>query len=226
MLRIETHTITDFQQNARLLIDRSTNESVLIDPGGEADRLLDAVRESGSNLQALVLTHSHIDHCGGVAAFLRGYEGELPLLGHEVEANMRQSVETRQAALFTMGPHDYENCPEPTEYIDDGYVLKVGQNQATALFTPGHAPGHLAFFFEDIEFDLDGRSGNGPLLLAGDALFRGSIGRTDLEGGNHAQLIESIKTRLLTLPEDTIVLCGHGPETSIGFEKRSNPYLG
>ena len=98
MLRIETHTITDFQQNARLLIDRSTNESVLIDPGGEADRLLDAVRESGSNLQALVLTHSHIDHCGGVAAFLRGYEGELPLVATN-EAMLNHDFAEQQEML-------------------------------------------------------------------------------------------------------------------------------
>lgn len=225
MLRIQTHTITDFQQNARLLIDESSNESVLIDPGGEAERLLDAVRESGSTLKAIVLTHSHIDHCGGVAPFLRGYDAELPLLGHEIEADMRQSIETRQAAMFTMGPHEYENCPEPTEYIDDGYVLSIGDATATALFTPGHSPGHLAFYFEDIGFNLDGRSGSGPVLIAGDALFSGSIGRTDLEGGNHEQLIESIKTRLLTLPDETIVLPGHMQETTIGRERQTNPFL-
>ena len=127
--------------------------------------------------------------------------------------------------MFNMSTADYENCPEPTEYIDDGYVLKIGECEATALFTPGHAPGHLAFFFENIDWNLDGREGSGPLLIAGDALFNGSIGRTDLPRGNHAQLIESIKTRLMTLPDETVVLCGHGPETMIGNERKTNPFL-
>lgn len=224
MLRIETHVVTDFQQNCRLLVDDSTNQSVLIDPGGESERLLSVVAESGSELQALVLTHSHIDHCAGVAGFLRGFEASVPLLGHEVESHMRAGI-SKQAMMFGMSPEEYEDCPEPTEYIDDGYVLKVGDCEAVALFTPGHAPGHLAFYFEYIDWNLDGRDGSGPLLIAGDALFNGSIGRTDLPGGNHAQLIESIKTRLMTLPDETIVLCGHGPETMIGHERETNPFL-
>jgi glyoxylase-like metal-dependent hydrolase (beta-lactamase superfamily II) len=224
MLKIQTATITDFQQNCRLLVDDATNKSVLVDPGGESDYLLSLVAESGTELQSLVLTHSHIDHCGGVAGFLREFDGELPLLGHETEADMRAGI-AQQAMMFNMSTADYENCPEPTEYIDDGYVLKIGECEATALFTPGHAPGHLAFFFENIDWNLDGREGSGPLLIAGDALFNGSIGRTDLPRGNHAQLIESIKTRLMTLPDETVVLCGHGPETMIGNERKTNPYL-
>jgi glyoxylase-like metal-dependent hydrolase (beta-lactamase superfamily II) len=147
MLKIQTATITDFQQNCRLLVDDATNKSVLVDPGGESDYLLSLVAESGTELQSLVLTHSHIDHCGGVAGFLREFDGELPLLGHETEADMRAGI-AQQAMMFNMSTADYENCPEPTEYIDDGYVLKIGECEATALFTPGHAPGHLAFFFE------------------------------------------------------------------------------
>ncbi|MFK7819435.1 MAG: MBL fold metallo-hydrolase [Planctomycetaceae bacterium] len=225
MLKIQTFTITDFQQNCRLLIDDTTNQSVLLDAGGESQYLLDAVKESGTELQSLVLTHSHIDHCGGVAGFLRGFDGELPLFGHQIESDMRAGVGSRQAVLFGLGGGGYEDCPEPTQYLEDGDELQVGSFTATALFTPGHSPGHLAFYFENVDWNLDGREGSGPLLIAGDAIFNGSIGRTDLPGGNHAQLIESIKTKLLTLPDETLVLCGHGPETQIGHERATNPFL-
>lgn len=223
MLQIQTIPVTGFQQNCRLLIDDASNESVLIDPGGEADYLHGLVAESGSTLQSIVLTHSHLDHCGGVAGLLNLNSG-LAMLGHEIEAKMRASI-SQHAAVFGMSPDDFPNCPEPTEYIDDGYVMRVGSYEAVALFTPGHSPGHLSFFFETADYSIDGSKGTGPVLIAGDALFNGSIGRTDLPGGNGPQLIESIKTRLLPLPDETIVLCGHGPETTIGNERASNPFL-
>ncbi len=225
MLRIQTYVVTPaFQQNCRLLVDSETNQSVLIDPGGDAEMLFAAVQESGSELVAIALTHSHIDHCSGVAAFLRLHGEEIPLLGHEAEEVMRAGI-SQQALMFGLDPAEYEDCPEPTQYLSDGDVLHVGNLQSTALFTPGHSPGHLSFYFENLDWNLDGQEGSGPLVVAGDALFNGSIGRTDLPGGNHAQLIESIKTKLLTLPDETLVLCGHGPETTIGREARSNPFL-
>lgn len=224
MLKIQTLVVTDFQQNCRILIDDTTNESVLVDPGGDAEYIHGAVVESGSTLKAIVLTHSHIDHCAGVSKFLELHKGDLPLLGHEVESTMRSTID-KQAMMFRMDPNEYQNCPEPTQYIDDGYVLNVGKYQAIALFTPGHSPGHLSFYFENVDWQNDSNSGSGPLLIAGDALFHESIGRTDLPGGNGPQLIESIKTRLMTLPDDTTVLCGHGQGTTIGHERTANPFL-
>lgn len=230
MLQIQTCIVTPtFQQNCRLLSDTETNRSVLIDPGGDVENLVSVVKESGTELTAIALTHSHLDHCAGVAAFLRSHGEELPLLGHEIEAPLRAGVTMiaqQYADQFGIDPSEYENCPEPTHYLDDGDTLQVGGLEATALFTPGHSPGHLAFYFENVDWNLDGQTGSGPMVVAGDALFNGSIGRTDLPGGNHAQLIESIKTKLLTLPPETLVLCGHGPETTIGHEARTNPYLG
>lgn len=204
-------------------MDSETGKSVLVDPGGDVDSLIAFVEGSESELIAIVLTHSHIDHCAAVAGFLREY-GEVPLFGHEVEAEMRSGI-SKQAAMFTLDPNEYENCPEPTTYLEDGDTLEVGAYSATSMFTPGHSPGHLAFFFEETDWNIDGQEGTSPVLIAGDALFNGSIGRTDLPGGDHAQLINSIKTKLLPLPEDTIVLPGHGPETTIGKEARSNPFL-
>lgn len=223
MLRVSTCVVTPFQQNCRLLTDTSTDTSVLIDPGGEAPRLKRLIQDSDSALQAIALTHSHIDHCAGVAGLLREFE-DVPLIGSEIESDMRAGI-GNQALMFGLSPREYEACPEPTELLTDNGTMSVGTCESTCLFTPGHSPGHFAFFFSDVEFDIDGRSGSGPVVIAGDALFSGSIGRTDLPGGNHAQLIESIKTRLLTLPDQTVVLCGHGPETTIAQERQSNPFL-
>ncbi len=224
MLMIETCVVTPFQQNCRLVVDSETSDSILIDPGGEASRLHAAVAASGSRLSAIVLTHSHIDHCAGVAAVQRLVPAPVPLYGHEIEAPMRATI-SEQALMFGLDPGEYENCPEPTSYLDDGDSLQIGPHVATALFTPGHAPGHLAFFLPDVRCSIDGREWSGPLVFAGDALFAGSIGRTDLPGGNHRQLLESIRRKLLTLPDETVVLCGHGPATTIGGERETNPFL-
>ena len=223
MLKIHTCEVTPFQQNCRLLIDTESNASVLVDPGGDIDDVWIVVTESGANLQAIALTHSHIDHCAGVKACLEK-QSDLVLYGHEIEANMRAGI-AEQAMMFGLSASDYQNCPEPTTYLAHGDHLPVGTLEAVALFTPGHSPGHLSFYFENVAYEMEEGAGSGPLLIAGDALFNGSIGRTDLPGGNHSQLLESIKTQLLTLPDETVVLCGHGPNTTIGAERQSNPFL-
>lgn len=223
MLHITTCVVTPFQQNCRLLVDEETESAVLIDPGGDAERLAAVVLDSGAELRSLVLTHSHIDHCAGVAALNR-IHGEVPLVGSSIEKSLREGI-GNQALLFGLSPAEYENCPEPDIDLTDGDVVTIGNTAATALFTPGHSPGHFAFYFESGEWIVDGRRGDGPLLIAGDTLFSGSIGRTDLPGGNHAQLIDSITSRLLTLPDQTLVLCGHGPSTTIVDERNSNPFL-
>lgn len=127
---------------------------------------------------------------------------------------MRSSI-SGQAMMFGLSAKDYQDCPEPDQYLQDGDELLVGNFKIKALFTPGHSPGHLSFFI----------AGERPTVISGDSLFKGSIGRTDLPGGNHRLLIKSIENKLLTLPENTIVLPGHGPDTTIFNEKNRNPFL-
>jgi glyoxylase-like metal-dependent hydrolase (beta-lactamase superfamily II) len=168
---------------------------------------------------SIILTHSHIDHAGGVEALKRelAKQGEQPVvMGHRNEELMRQSI-AQQAVMFGLSPEDYENASEPTRYIDEGDTVQVGRFSAKIFFTPGHAPGHVVLFFGDLP--------QGPVLIAGDTLFAGSIGRTDFPMADHATLIRSIKTKILTLPEETVVMPGHGPDTTVGEEAQHNPFL-
>lgn len=211
MFRIETIEVTAFQQNCRVLIDDESKNAVVIDPGGEALKIVSYLKESGLELKAIWLTHSHLDHCGGVAELLES--NRVSLLGHPVEQEMRAHV-LDICAMYGMPTDDMRNCPEPDKYIEGGETLTFADCEFEVLFTPGHSPGHVCFFHRD--------SGT---LLAGDTLFAGSIGRTDLPGGSGAVLMKSIREVLLELPDETKVLPGHGPETTIGVERNSNPFI-
>lgn len=211
MLKIETIPVTDFLQNARLVWDSESLAGVIIDPGGDADRILKVVHREGVEVQAIWLTHSHLDHCGGVAPLQQ--QLSCTLVGHSGEAMMRQGVQAI-ASMYGLKLSDWHNCPEPTLFVRGGETLQVGSYEATVLFTPGHSPGHVSFYFSKEN-----------TLISGDALFAGSIGRTDLPGGNHRELITSIKERILPLPDETRVLSGHGDDTTVGRERHSNPFL-
>ena len=227
MLKVITIPVTDFIQNSRILVDEESSEACVIDPGGEVEKIFSVIKELNLNISKLVMTHAHIDHIGGVAPLLRLFDdsGQKPVLyGHRVEKEMRQSI-LMQCEMF--GVSGYENAPEPDVYSDDGDLVKIGRYEGKFLFTPGHAPGHLALYFEK----LDWKSGNSqevvrsPVLIAGDTIFESSIGRTDLPGGNFETLIDSIKSKILTLPDETAILPGHGPDTNVGREKNQNPFL-
>jgi len=234
--RIKTVVVTPFMQNARLVIDTETKAAAVIDPGGDIPKIVSAIEDEGADIQSVILTHSHIDHVAGLTELLKALKqrGVVPsVYGHKAEQFMRQAV-AEQALYFGLSPEEYQNANEPDVYIEDGSEIQIGKLKARALFTPGHSPGHVSLYFEngavDIENDsLQGHgqivSGNFSFVIAGDALFAGSVGRTDLPGGDHATLIQSIKKKLLTLPDETLVLSGHGPDTSIGIERLSNPFL-
>ena len=211
MLEVITIPVTLFGQNARVLCCSQTKEAVIVDPGGEAEMLIGACEGSGARLTAIWLTHSLLDHCAGVAAVLARHN--VPLLAHPDEKVLREKV-PEIARMYGLPAAQWPACPEPTQQLRGGEDIRVGNVVARVLFTPGHSPGHLSFYFPDEQ-----------LVVSGDALFQGSIGRTDLPGGNHQQLIDSIRRELLTLPEDTRVLSGHGDDTTIGDEKRTNPFL-
>jgi len=193
--------------NGYLLING--NDVVAVDPGGEGEELAAALAARGLTLTAVWLTHAHFDHVGGIAGLLRA-AGSVPIHMHPADEQLL--VHAAEAAarwnIVIEAP--------PTEYValTHGESLTSGSVSARVLHTPGHAPGHVAFYLEDV-----------GTVLSGDALFRGSIGRTDLPYGDHEQLLESIRRELLTLPKQTRVLPGHGEPTTVAEEAANNPFL-
>jgi hydroxyacylglutathione hydrolase len=202
---VRTLTVGPLEENAYLVVDDTTRRAVLIDPGEEAERLLAAVREDRAELDAIWLTHAHMDHVGAIAGIVR--VAPIPIYLHPRERPIYDSA-SQHAMVFGLR---IEQPPPPDRELADGDMLYVGTLKFSVIHVPGHAPGHVAI------------CGNG-VAFVGDCLFAGSIGRTDLPLADGAQLERSLD-RLCTLPDETIVYPGHGPATSIGREKRTNPFL-
>jgi glyoxylase-like metal-dependent hydrolase (beta-lactamase superfamily II) len=208
---VESFPVGLLQCNCTVLGDPVSKEAIVVDPGDDAPRVLEALRRHGLVCKAVLITHTHIDHVGAnqalrdaTGAKLMLHEADLPLYDNlEIQAEWMGGM----IAAPVRAPVD--------DHVHQGDVVRAGALRAEVLHTPGHTPGSLCFH-------LDGEK---PLLLAGDTLFAGSIGRTDLWGGDYDQELGSIKTRLLALPDATRVICGHGPETTIGRERRGNPFL-
>lgn len=212
MLTIHTIEVTAFIQNCRILTVKGSQNAVVVDPGGGISKIEQYLKTNSLTLKEIWLTHAHIDHCGGVAALLRNC-GNIPLLAHPGEKVLRENIEAI-AKLYGVSDEPLENCPEPTRGISGGETLNFEGESFEVIFTPGHSPGHLCFY-----------NAKENLLIAGDTLFAGSIGRTDLPGGDYSTLIASIKEKIFTLPPDTKVLSGHGPDTTVEVEKKSNPFF-
>jgi hydroxyacylglutathione hydrolase len=204
-------TLGPFQENTYVLSDDS-KECVIIDPGcfgsTEQQMLKELIESNGLKPVALLNTHCHVDHVAG-NRFVYDTYGLSPVM-HKSDLPVLASQET-VSAMYGL---PFEKSPEPKEFIEDGDNVSFGNTSLEVIYTPGHAPGHVVFYHKPQ-----------GILINGDVLFRGSIGRTDLPLGHHDTLINSIKTRLFTLPDETIVYCGHGPETTIGWEKKNNPFL-
>lgn len=211
MLNIETLPVTEFAQNSRIIWCSETKEGVIVDPGGEAEKILATAKRLGLKITHVWLTHSHLDHCGGVAPVLA--ELKVPLVAHPEERMMRSNVKSI-AQMYGMSLRDWHNCPEPEIEVRGGEELKVGRSPCKVLFTPGHSPGHVSFHFP-----------KDNVVASGDVLFAGSIGRTDLPGGNMKTLLSSIRQEIFTLPPKTRVLTGHGPDTTVEEEVATNPFL-
>ena len=196
-----------FGENTFLLVDAATRAAVVIDPGEEYGRILAAIRHRQLNVQAIWLTHGHVDHIWGVDA-VRAATGAAVWL-HPGDRDWYDGFadQCRHFGFAACAP-----LAPPDHPLADGDILSFSAWRFEVRHVPGHSPGHVAF------------TGHG-LCFSGDVLFAGSIGRTDLIGGDHQQLLTSIRTRLLSLPDETRVFTGHGPETTIGAERRSNPYL-
>ena len=201
--------VTAFQQNCSVIFDRETKAGAVIDPGGDVDRILGALEEHGVKVEKIVLTHGHIDHVGGAAELAERLS--VPVLGpHEADRPLLERVE-QQAREFGVG--DVRSV-EPDTWLSEGDALTIAGRSFQILHCPGHAPGHLVFFDPELRF-----------AISGDVLFAGSVGRTDLPGGNHETLIASIRDKMLPLGDDVTFLPGHGPASTIGHERRTNPYL-
>jgi glyoxylase-like metal-dependent hydrolase (beta-lactamase superfamily II) len=205
---IESFPIGPLQDNCTLLGDKETGEAVIIDPGAEVDRIYRRLGELGLTLKQILLTHAHLDHAG-VAVKLKRLTG-APILLHEGDLPLWQSM-GQQAAWLGMDTPEIE---PPDAFLVDGQIVGLTNYPAQVICTPGHTQGSISLYLAAQK-----------LLIAGDTLFAGSIGRTDLPGGDYSQIMHSIRYRLLTLPHETRVICGHGPATTIGREWSDNPFL-
>lgn len=208
-LRIDLFDGGPFSQNGYLLRDPVAGRAAIVDPGASAPKMIEALRASGEELEAVYLTHAHIDHVEGIP-HVRAFS-DAPIFLHPADLPLYDQVES-QAAWFGLtlpGP-----LPKPEKALEPGTKIAVGGHHFEVRFVPGHAPGHVLFYSSEFS-----------LALVGDVVFMGSIGRTDLPGGDFRQLMDSIRSQVLTLPDDTRLLTGHGPETTVGRERMGNPFL-
>ncbi|MEZ5813057.1 MAG: MBL fold metallo-hydrolase [Rhizobiaceae bacterium] len=202
--------VTPFQQNCTVLFDDAEKAGVVIDPGGDVERIQAMLEENGIGVEAIWLTHGHIDHAGG-AMDLKEALGVEIIGPHEGDRSMLLNLE-QQARMFAL-PDRVRNVT-PDRFLQEGEKVSFAAHEFEVFHCPGHAPGHVVYYNRDAHF-----------AHVGDVLFRGSIGRTDLPGGDHEALIRSIKEKLLPLGDDIAFICGHGPGGNFGEERRSNPFL-
>lgn len=216
---IEEITVTAFQQHTRVVGCEKTRQAICIDPGDDSESIVKAIDKHGFGLQAIAVTHAHMDHVGGVAA-LKKLKPEAKILLHKADEFIYEALPQQPAwigiprAQWSAMGFSYEAPPPVDDYWVDGQQYAVGELEFTVLHCPGHTPGHVVLF-EPKE----------RKVFVGDVLFAGSVGRTDLPGGSTEQLMDSIMNKLLPLGDDVEVYSGHGPVTTIGQERLTNPFL-
>ncbi len=208
-LQVMIVPVTPFQQNCSIIWNSDSKRGVVIDPGGDVELIRQGIAEAGATIDRILLTHGHIDHAGG-AAELKDALG-VPVDGpHIADRFLLDNLEQSAAGYGIAGARNLV----PDSWLEEGQQVEIGGVPFDILHCPGHSPGSVAFVNRDLKF-----------AVVGDVLFRGSIGRSDLPGGDHATLIRSVKDKLLPLGDDVSFICGHGPASNIGEERRSNPFL-
>jgi glyoxylase-like metal-dependent hydrolase (beta-lactamase superfamily II) len=201
--------VTPFEQNCTILWDAETKQAVVFDPGGDVPRILAAIEKTAVKVEKIWLTHGHIDHVGGAAELRDALK--VPIEGpHQADKFLLDNVVTSGAQFGMSGVRNFT----PDRWLEEGEKVQIGALSFDILHCPGHSPGSVVYFNKEMHF-----------AHVGDVLFNGSVGRTDLPGGNHATLISSIKTKLLPLGDDVGFICGHGAGSSFGQERLTNPFL-
>ena len=216
---IKKFTITPFQQNTRVIVCEETNKTICIDPGEKSDEIVQFINENDYELQAITLTHGHLDHVGGTLDLHKTFP-DVEILLHQDDEELYYNLPIQPLAMG-MQPTQlealgmkYENPPKLSRNWKHGEIYKVGNLRFKVLHCPGHTRGHVVLAEETHK-----------KVFVGDCLFEGSVGRTDLPGGSQEQLLDSINKHILTLGDDFTVYSGHGRETTIGHEKKTNPFL-
>jgi glyoxylase-like metal-dependent hydrolase (beta-lactamase superfamily II) len=209
-LKIHVTPVTPFEQNCSVLVCEGTGVAAVVDPGGDLERIRAVIARTGARLQKILLTHAHIDHAGATATLAR--EAGVPIEGpHRGDAFWIEGL-AEQGRMFGFPAAESFT---PDRWLQQGDRVEVGECELEVLHCPGHTPGHLVFFVRAQK-----------IAIVGDVLFAGSIGRTDLPGGNHQQLLDSIRSRLWPLGNDVTFIPGHGPRSTFGRERQGNPFVG
>jgi glyoxylase-like metal-dependent hydrolase (beta-lactamase superfamily II) len=211
-LLLDVFPVGPIQANCVLIGDRDAGVLAIIDPGEEAARILERVETTGLEPVMVLHTHGHLDHAGGTADLVRRLPDGIPIGLHRAEIQLYQGI-TMQGRMFGL---EVETPPDPTLWLDHGQRLSLGGLELEVRHTPGHSPGGVCFVVHGAPE---------PLVIVGDVLFAGSIGRTDLMGGSFPVLEQSIRSQLYTLADESRVVCGHGPDTTIGRERAGNPFV-
>jgi len=209
-MRFQIIPVTPYEQNCSLVWCETTGLAALVDPGGDADRLLAAVEKAGVKLDKLLLTHAHLDHVGGALELARGLD--LPIHGPQEGDAFWLDALPDQARMFGFPPAE---AFRPDRWLHDGDTVELGQLRFQVIHCPGHTPGHVVFFEPESRH-----------AFVGDVLFQGSIGRTDFPRGDHRALIHAIRDKLFPLGDDVAFVPGHGPMSTFGRERRGNPFVG
>ncbi len=212
IMKVKKFTFNPFQENTYILYDK-THECIIIDPGcyekNEREEIKKFISENNLEIKKIINTHCHIDHILGNQFIHEKWGANLYI--HSLDMPL---LENAKSTADLYGLKKYINSPNPIKFLKENQTIKFGVTELKILFTPGHAPGHICLYNK-----------KNNILIAGDVIFQGSIGRTDLPGGNYNILINSIKTKILCLPDITQIYCGHGPSTNLKYEIEHNPFL-
>ncbi|WP_462166866.1 MBL fold metallo-hydrolase [Pseudoalteromonas sp. GB43] len=208
-MKVKAVPVTGFAQNCRIIICEQTNKANLVDPGGDADKLQAELAALNCQLEVIYLTHGHLDHVGAAKQLAEHFS--VDIIGPHLDDKFWFDALPMQAQMFGFAPI----TPfYPTKWLNHGDTITVGELELSVRHCPGHTPGHVVFYHQGSE-----------QLIVGDVIFQGSVGRTDFPKGDSAQLIESIKSEILSFSDEVAILPGHGPNTTVGHERKTNPFI-